>query len=558
MVDLKKFKEAYILEFEDHLQNLNDNLLKLEKNIGDKNILDELMRSAHTIKSSSAVMEYKKTAFLTHVMEDVFDYARNNELNITPEITNTLFKIFDNLERSLKSIKRTNKEINLSPITNNLKKITGVATEGAGKSPRNNLGAPIIKKSKNIAGINKVYSKEDEYIRNIMPIEYIKVPVKRLDDLMDLMEELLINKMRLEQLESKDSKLEGIINDLSRLVSDIQYQVMQVRLVPVEQIFARFSRMVRDLAKKQNKKIEFIITGEDMELDRTIVDKLGEPLVHLLKNAVDHGIPKPNKLSKNKNEKYYIKLKALREKDRALIVVENNGNSVDFNKIKEAAIKRNIITKEECRLLKERQVYNLIFHPKLTTKKQVTETSGRGVGLSAVKNFAQQLGGRVVLKSPITGGGARFILELPLTLAIINALLVRAGNTVFAIPFISIEKSVTIDKNDIKSMADQDTAVIDGINIPLIKLNNIFNLKNTKNQNDSHEELIVVLIKRGKDKVGIIIDELMNEQEIIVKPLPSIFKSTKGFSGSTILGDGKIILILDVLNLLESSKKLVK
>ncbi|MDA2921774.1 chemotaxis protein CheA [Patescibacteria group bacterium AH-259-L07] len=567
MVDLSKFKDLFISEAEDNLQKLNGNLLALEKNLPagrqgqSKKLLDELMRSAHTMKSSSATMGYKKMAFLTHVLEDIFDHARNDELKITPKIINELFKTVDILEKSLASVKKSGEELNVDTQARKLKKLTGVTTEGVGKSPRTPEEKPATQRAqKPVEDTETSVPSDDLSALSVAKIDHIKVPVERLDNLMDLMEELLIDKMRLEQLKNKTPELEGVVEHLSRLVSDIQYQVMQARLVPVEQIFARFPRMVRDLAQEQKKKIGFGMTGGEMELDRTIVDKLGEPLVHLLRNAVDHGIEKSGT----------INLQAKREKDFALIMVENDGKNIDFEKVKRAAVKRNIVDAKEIESLSENQLINLLYHPRLSTKDKVTETSGRGVGLSVVKSFVDQIGGRVTVESPITDGGTRFTLELPLTLAIINSLLVEVRDTLFAIPFSSIERSVDIPQGDIKSMADQDVAVVDGVDVPLVYLHKVFNLafsaehladnknKTKKIINPKSSTLTAVLVKRGKDIAGIVIDKLINEQEIIVKPLPSVLKGTKGFSGSTILGDGRTILILDFVSLLEDRSKLIR
>ncbi|MEK7453107.1 MAG: chemotaxis protein CheA [Patescibacteria group bacterium] len=575
-MDISKFKDLFISEAEDRLQILNDNLLVLEKNPSDGKLLDELMRSSHTIKSSSATMGYKKMAFLMHVMEDIFDYARNGVLKITPTIIDQLFKTIDISEKSLASIKESNNELNVDAIIEELKKITGVKTEGTGKSIRAADGKPIVvdikpKEEKQINNV-EVTAVEPEKKANIVQagevvqkIEHIKVPIKRLDDLMNLMEELLVDKMRLEQFKNRDVELKGVIEHLGRLVSDIQHQVMQARLVPVDQIFARFPRMVRDLSQNQNKQVELEVSGGEIELDRTVVDKLGEPLVHILRNAVDHGIEKSG----------IIKLQAMRENDFALIIVENNGVGINFGKVRQAAVKRNIIGAKEADSLNKDQIMNLLFHPRLSTNDEVTETSGRGVGLSVVKGFTDQIGGRVIIESPLSGNnGTRFTLELPLTIAIINSLLVGVKDTLFAIPFSSIERSVNIQNGEIKSMADQDVAVVSGVDVPLVYLDKVFSLNGAeiadikfKSIEDASQELEVknlkssitaVLIKRGKDVTGIVIDKLINEQEIIVKPLPSVLHGTKGFSGSTILGNGKTILILDVVSLLEDAKKFVR
>ncbi|MBT3690345.1 hypothetical protein HOG11_03220, partial [bacterium] len=447
MIDLSKFKDIYVSETEDHLQKLNDNLLALEKDLSNKSLLNELMRSAHTLKSSSATMGFNDMAFLTHVLEDVFDYARNDLFNITSETVTKLFEAIDSLDNSLKSVKEKNKESDLKKVIENIKKITGVKTEGIGKSVRHEDGKPLVEKKEVKSGDNKL----DE-LKEADKITSIKVPVERLDKLMDLTEELLIDRMRIETisgydldssltdekltLESLLFKLTPAVEHLSGLISNLQYLVMQARLVPLGQIFARFPRMIRDLATEKKKKINLEISGEDLEVDRTIVDKLGEPIVHLLRNALDHGI----------DTEGTIKLKAIREKDFVSVIVEDNGLGIDFKEVVEAAVRKNIIGNDEGNnylskieknkifdygadkkyVADRKQIEDILFNPRLSTNKQVTKTSGRGVGLSVVKKFSEEINGNIILESPLSKkGGTRFTLELPLTLAIINALLVK-------------------------------------------------------------------------------------------------------------------------------------
>ncbi|GEM_PF-308812 len=595
-MDLSKFKDLYITEAEDHLQKLNDNLLKVEKQPGNQKLLDELMRSAHSLKGSSATMGYQKMAFLTHVLEDVFDYARSDVLELNKKIINELFKAFDALERAVKKIKKDGKETNLTATTNKIKKITGVETEGVGKSKRTASGKPVFtkgsnsKKSKDSKENKKSEKKggatelEEEEVREAVEsaeVSHIKVPVERLDKLMGLMEELLIDKMKLQILQRANPEIREVVEHLNRLVSDIQYQVMQSRLVPVEQIFARFPRMVRDLSQKEKKQIEFEISSGGLELDRTIIDGLAQPLVHLLRNAIDHGI----------SQKGTIDLLARREKDYALIMVTNRGESINWESVIQSAIDRKIVTAAEGQKLfarlkenpifVDRDIKNLLFNPRLSTKKKVTETSGRGVGLSVVKKFTNQLGGRVIVQSPLvntrsqdkekiaTSDGASFTMELPLSLAIIKALLVKADGSQFAIPFSSIERTVRIPRDKIKSLGDQDVAIVDGREVPLARLHNIFRLvdkmatQKTVTEKEaepapykSHD--LAVLVRRGQDTAGVVVDDLLGEEEITVKPLPSILRRAKGFSGSTILGDGRTILILDTVGLLEDTRKLLR
>ncbi|PLX28369.1 hypothetical protein C0581_02470 [Candidatus Parcubacteria bacterium] len=307
-----------------------------------------------------------------------------------------------------------------------------------------------------------------------------------------------------------------------------------------------------------------------------------------MRNAVDHGVEKTGKIT----------LKAKREKDFVTIVVEDDGQGVNWKEVVSSALEKGIISNKQSEELLhtidtqeadswKKSVASLLYNPQLSTKKKVTETSGRGVGLSVVKKFMESIGGNIMLESPTTkDGGTRFVLELPLTLAIVNALLVRIQSSVFAIPFSSIERVVSITSDDIKSVADQDVAVIDGDHVPLVNLERIFNLdvqkdikkemfesyalkerknevtdqveKKISNKEEKKKTQTVVLTRRGKEVAGIEVDELLNEQEIIVKPLPSILHGVKGFSGSTILGDGEVVLILDVVSLLSDSNQLVR
>lgn len=586
MSDLSKFTDVFLSEAEENIEKLNVNLLSLEKitNKGgdeliEKKLLDELMRASHTIKGSSASMGFVKTAYATHVMEDVFDGARKSTLKINQEIINTVFSLVDNLDKSVKSIKETGKEIDFTEEVEKLKSITGVSTVGVGKSvkdgtPNNNPATADIKVTEKEFAPEIISTKSEDNKANlaeqlqdlkaVTKLDYIKVPVERLDELMDLVEELLIDKMKLEQLCAKYDDLKEVYAHMDLLISSIQYQVMQSRLVPVEQVFTRFPRMVRDLAQRLGKQIEFTIIGGEIELDRTIVDKLGEPLIHLLRNAVDHGIDKQGN----------IKLEAYRKNNYVLISVENDGNSLNKEKIKLAAIKRGLITPERAEVLNEEDINELIFDSRLSTKEQVTEISGRGVGLSIVKNFANMLSGRVLIED--VNPGAKFTLELPLTLAIINSLLVEAGNSIFAIPFSNIERSIMLDCDDIKKMADSEVAVVDGTKVPLARLDKIFHLEKyhqAKTEFESRKKInklgkpdvsildnengsgkiVVVLARKENELIGIVVDNLISEEEIIVKPLSPVLRQVRGFSGSTILGDGRAALILDVMNLLNEN-----
>lgn len=566
-MDLSKFKNIFFSEVEDQLQVLNNGMLALEKLQNKDNvnktetikIYNDMMRAAHTVKGSSASMGYVKMAFLTHVLEDVFDAAQNNRLELEAMIFNKIFKAIDNIEKSLKNIKKNDADLDFDKFSLELKDLTGVKTQGIGKSMRdqetdtgtydesstkskvNSDKEDKIAKKENID--TQVSSFDDIEESAISKIDYIKVPVKRLDSLLDMVEELLISRMRIEEVDHDIPELKEIFSQIDLLISGIQFEVTQSRLVPVEQAFARFPRMIRDLSMKEGKDIDFEVSGGEIELDRSVVDKLGEPLIHLLRNAVDHGIEKSGQ----------IKLQAVRKSERVTFIVENIGAQINVEKIKKVALEKGITDTKTISQLKEKDIINYIFHPNFSTKDKVTEISGRGVGLSVVKNFAKSFNGRVIVEKADTG--SRFLLELPQTLAIIESLLVKVGASIFAIPFTDIDRSIKLHKSDIKKMADRDMGVIDNRNIPLIDLNKSLHMKSQdeEKENESH---LVVLVKKEEGMAGIVVDSLVSEQEVIVKPLSSVLRNIKEFSGSTILGDGKVVLILDVLNIIKSLNKI--
>lgn len=534
-------------EAEEHVKKLNDNLLALEKKPEDKAVIQELMRSSHTLKGSSATMGFIKTGFLTHVMEDIFDDARNDRLEITSEIINVLFETVDILEESVRSVRETNAEKDVEEQANKLKKITGVATEGFGKSIKKAETKPVPEVTSPIDATLAV-------ARANSAVTHIKVPVERLDNLLALTEELVTDKMRLAEMAKGKPDLEALSTHMERLVKDLQFQVMQSRMLPVEQVFGRFPRLVRDLSAQMKKTIDLNISGNEIELDRTIVDKLGEPLLHLLRNAVDHGIASAG----------VIQLSAAREKDFVVITVEDDGTGINYEKVRVAAIERNIVSAAQAKEMNRAELINLLYHPQLSTKEEVTETSGRGIGLNVVKEFVEQNGGRITVLSPVAKGGTRFTMELPLSLAIIHSLLAEVSGTIFAIPFSVIDRSVKIHPSNVKKVLDNDVAVVDGTDVPLVYLHHLVKRPDEKPKTPEVKEIpkdlprLTVLVRRGTEVVGLVVDTLHDELEITVKPLPSVLRKTKGFSGSTILGNGKTILIIDALSLLDDASKMTR
>ncbi len=382
----------------------------------------------------------------------------------------------------------------------------------------------------------------------VKSVQSVRVSIERLDSLMNLVGELVINKIRLTQLATvhKLDVLEESLASLNRLTNDLQEEIMASRMVPIDQIFNRFPRMVRDLAKKEGKEIELILEGGDIELDRTVLDEVGDPIVHILRNCVDHGIESPQEREKaGKNPKGKIILSARREKNYVAIEAVDDGKGMDPRKFREAAVKKGFMTAEEAAKLTDNEALNLSYMAGFSTAEKVTDVSGRGVGMDVVRTKIESLGGSVKLDSKV-GEGTKLTLKLPLTVAIIRSLMVKVARDIYAIPITNVVRDLAIKKDMIKTIKGEEVILMRGEVLPIIWLHRLFGI----NTNGT-EELIVVVVERGGSNVGLVVDQVVGQQEVIIKKLDnSLLKGIKGFAGATILGDGNVALILDVGTLL--------
>jgi two-component system chemotaxis sensor kinase CheA len=365
---------------------------------------------------------------------------------------------------------------------------------------------------------------------------------------MNLVGELVINKIRLMQLASthKLDVLEETLASLNRLTNDLQEEIMASRMVPIEQIFNRFPRMIRDLAKKEEKDIDLVLEGGDIELDRTVLDEIGDPLVHILRNCVDHGIEFPDVRKQcGKRPKGTIKLTARREKNHVVIEAQDDGKGIDPQKMRDSAVKKGLMFQEEASKLSDIEAINLSFLPGFSTAEKVTDISGRGVGMDVVRTKIGGMGGSIKLDS-IVGKGTTIKLKLPLTVAIIHSLMVKVGTDIYAIPITNVIRDLSIKKEEIKTIKGQEVILIRGEVLPLVRLHKLFDIKS-----NGSEELLVVVVERAGNNIGLVVDQVIGMQEVIIKNLDNkILKGIKGFAGATILGDGNVALILDVGTLL--------
>ncbi|MCX7884388.1 MAG: chemotaxis protein CheA [Caloramator sp.] len=386
---------------------------------------------------------------------------------------------------------------------------------------------------------SNVKTDKEEDKTNRKAHQSIRVDLERLDKFMNLVGELVMHRTRLEQISTdlKMTELHETLEQVGRITSDLQDLVMKVRMLPIERVFNRFPRTVRDLSKELNKEIELIIEGEDTELDRTVIDEIGEPIMHLIRNSADHGIePVEERVKKGKNPKGIIKLMAYQEGNKAVIRVEDDGKGLDIEKIKNKAKKLGI----EVEGMSEADIKNLIFMQGFSTSDKITDVSGRGVGMDVVKTKISSLGGTVDVISE-AGKGTAFVIRLPLTLSIIQALLVKIGGETFAISLGFIEKVLTMDVEDIKKTNKKDVIIYRDNIIPIVKLSNKLNI-----EDENTKQKYIVIVKVGEKTAGLLVDSLLGQQEIVIKPMGRTLQNLKEYVGATILGDGLVTLILNI------------
>ena len=687
-MDVSQYLEIFIDESNEHLQNLNTQILNLESDPTSSDTVNEIFRAAHSLKGMAGTMGYKRMQTLTHDMENVFSEVRNGNIVVQPNMIDILFQCLDALDEYVSNIKESADEGSndnqhlidqLNAILNSKgqaaapapekkaeeaaaptgnedgKKWLKIALDGAQKDvmeeavrqgkklygltitvqescilkaaraflvfkaveekseiivsnpPAQDIEdekfdrdfslivvsdaevKDIIKSAENVSEIESVLgdaidlkamnfvaeTKVEKEVPDVTaavtaeasaerpapaaktekkqtpgkPVvnRTVRVDIEKLDSLMNLVSELIIAKNSLVSISSQDeTQHSGAFNEqieyLESVTTNLHESVMKVRMVPIESVVNKFPRMIRDLSKKLGKKMELYMSGEDTELDRTVVDEIGDPLMHLLRNSADHGLESAEvRAQRGKPETGSIFLDAYQDGNNVVIEVRDDGNGIDVEKVKNKALERGAITPEQAANMSDKEIIDLLFLPSFSTAKAVTDVSGRGVGLDVVKSKIEALSGEVEVKSKL-GEGSTWIIRLPLTLAIIQSLMVVVGGEKYAISLGSIQTIEDIHPSEIKTVQNKEVIHLRGTVIPLIRLNEVLDIESTKSPDESME---VVIVKKGDKQAGLVIDELIGQQEIVIKSLGKYIKQCKFISGATILGDGEVALILD-------------
>ncbi|SRR5579885_450302 len=516
MSENSKYREMFVQEALEHVESLNQHLLKYEEEPNVKEHVDILFRSAHTLKGMAATMQYDQIREICKTIEEIFDKFRKGETTINAELGNVLFLGIDHLRQLVND---ETKKIDLDEFLNCV------------KNPHQ-------------FKVNNADS--DQQSSQQIKSPTVRVKMHDLDSLVNLVGEMMISKMRLDQIVQSYNSDEGreVLMNLGRLITDIQYQTMKIRLVPIDQVFNRFSRMVRDVSKSLGKQVKLEMEGAGIELDRTVLDAITDPLLHMLRNAVDHGLETPSERKEmEKPETGTIQLRANRVGDRVEIQVIDDGRGIDLEAIKRKALEKKIRTQDEIDHMSNEEIVGLIGTPGLSTAKEVTDISGRGVGMDVVMTQVKNVGGYVKIHTE-KEKGTNITLTIPMSLAIIGGLLVNISNQKYILPLSSISTTITVDSKEIKHVHGNEMITLRDKVVPIIRASKALGLQNSLEDAADTQVNIVVVDKDGKS-YGLVVDSLEKEQEVVIKRLDGMSNSLAAFSDATILPDGKVALILE-------------
>ncbi|MFZ9519137.1 MAG: Hpt domain-containing protein [Silvanigrellaceae bacterium] len=536
------------------LDSLTNSLLDLESNPSDPTTIEFIFRAAHTIKGTAGMLGFTTIETLCHALENTFDRIRKGNLAATPVLVDNLLVGWD-LVRSLFDLLEQGKPPFLE-ITNFLAQLSA-AERGVSKT--STVPREAVAKQVSAQNPTQTQSKNDTQ-------GTIRVDLKRLDNLVNLVGELVIDRTRFARIEEA-MRTRGASADLShqmaesvllfgRHMNEVQNIIMKVRMVAIGTVFYKFARMVRDLSRQVGKEVELVIEGGETELDKTLVEEIGDPLVHLIRNSIDHGIEPPElRESLGKSRKGIVRLSASQQGNSIAISVKDDGKGLDVERIRAKAIKNGLLSEHENPPVKE--IFNLIFEPGFSTAEAVTNISGRGVGMDVVKKNIQKLKGVIELDST-PGQGTNTVIKLPITLAIVPSLMVESSGETYAIPIVNVIESIRISPSDIQRMGASQFVKLREQVIPLVNFADVLGIHHIENdfwyresaRNSTlqrrRERLVFVVIGVGHERIGLIVDRLIGQQEIVIKPLGRLLRDRSGLAGGCLLGDGRVALVLDV------------
>lgn len=560
--DMTEIIDDFLLESDELVSSLDSNLVKLETEPENIDLLNEIFRAAHTIKGTSSFLGFDQITDLTHKMEDILNKLRKAELSVTPSIMDLLLESLDILKALVENVRENkNERLELDDIIGRLEKTFNKDNIIEPTPITDNIdnGEPAVDKDN--ASSNKPVSGKG--LKKSID-QTIRVDVERLDTLMNMMGELVLGRNSMVQTVNNlvvehdgDYSLEGlqqISNSINFITTELQMAVMKMRMQPIGKVFKKFPRLVRDLSRDTKKEIALEITGESTELDKSVIEEIGDPLVHIIRNSCDHGIESPEEREKaGKPRQGKIHLSADQEGSNIVIKIVDDGKGLDIEAIKQKAIERKLVSPVEVNTMHRSEIFRFIFEAGFSTAKKITDVSGRGVGMDVVRTNIEKLNGMIDLDSEL-GKGTTISIKLPLTLAIIQGLLVESDSEVFILPLSSVHETVKSDQSEIYYINKKPVLRLREDVIPIINLNEI--LKGNPSGFTMTEKPYIVVVGLAEKKIGIIIDRFLGQEEVVIKSLGNYLGTTEGVAGATILGDGRIRLIVDLIGLFNISKRI--
>ena len=564
--DMQELVQDFLVETNEIIENLDHDLVELESNQNDLELLNKIFRGAHTMKGSSSFLGFNKLAELTHHAEDILNKLRKGEMVVTREIMDTLLEFVDKTKQIISDIENGTDTTDCSSVIEDLK----LASEGklTSKTKNNKSAAQAAAPAAQVpatAPKPQTAPKKQEapkVVHQATSVEQtIRVDVSRLDSLVNLVGELVLSRNMLSQIAGElENKFENeylveqllvATNAIGMNTTELQLAIMKTRMIAIGKVFNRFPRVVRDIARDTGKEIELVISGEETELDKQVIESIGDPLLHMIRNSCDHGVETPEvRLAKGKPRMGTVNLSAYHEGNHVVIEIKDDGAGMDPDKIKRKAIEKGVITVDEANSMDDRQAFSLIFKPGFSTADKITNISGRGVGMDVVRTNIEKLNGIITIDSKIDEGST-FYLKLPLTLAIIQALLVEVAGETFAIPLASVVETVRITNEEIHSFEGSEVLKLRDRVLSLIRLDEAFALDELE-----QDEIYVVVVALAEKQLGLIVDKLIGQEEIVIKSLGDYLGGNPGIAGATITGDGRVRLILDVAGVIEVAQNM--
>ena len=547
--DMREIFDSYVIEASEILEHLSQDLLTLEKKPSDANLLNTIFRGIHTLKGTSSFLGFSQMTELTHTSEDLLNKLRKGDFIADGEVIDILIEAHTAAKTLLQRIKNHN----LQPIDldSTLEKIRGVMQRQSSILQIESVVASVKEQAAAITDTSKV-------IQQRMDDSTIRVDVDRLDNLMNLVGELVLARNRLSQVaQSLIEKYERIemskqIVDISSQIdfvtTELQMAVMKTRMVPIEKVFNGLPFLARNLMRTIGKDVDLQIYGKETELDKSLIEELNDPLIHMIRNAIDHGIEFPEERIKlGKPSQGIVIVSAERDGNFILITMEDDGRGMDAEQIKLKAIERGLITEEQAREMSKSEALNLVFIPGFSTKQETTNISGRGVGMDVVKTKIAKLKGIVEIDSEY-GKGTIITLKLPLTLAIIQGLLMKVADETFAVPLNTVFEIVRLGSDEIYTIQGREVMRVRDSVLPIARMCDIIGRTNAP---DHSKTSYVVIVGWGGKQIGLLVDSLLGQKEIVIKTLGNYLGDIPGIAGSTILGDGSVILVIDVGQFIE-------